>query len=215
MRHTRVYVADADSTDATVPAALAFAGVLDIAIIPGGLPAVGRNAGAGLADTRYVLFLDADVEITDRTMLRRAMDTMEKRDLHCLTTSIACTYGSFMDDVLFAASNLSQRVGTWLKPFGTGMFLLFERSEFNRLGGFNEQALFAEDYLLTQKVAVLKFGILRGKIYTSNRRFRKMGHAQVAFMFLRTMFNTYNEDYYLRDQNYWKAGYKEADQKAS
>lgn len=215
MRHTRVFVADANSTDATVPAALAFAGVLNIAVIPGGLPSVGRNAGARLSCTRYVLFLDADVELTDRTMLRRALSEMQKRELHCLTTSIGCTLGGFMDDLLFAGSNLCQRLGSWIRPFGTGMFLLFDKAEFDRLGGFNEQALFAEDYLLTQKVSVRRFGILRGRIYTSNRRFRKMGHLHVALMFLRTMCNTFNESYYLRDQNYWKAGYKEAGQKAS
>jgi hypothetical protein len=144
-------------------------------------------------------------------MLRRAMETMERRQLHCLTTSIGCTFGRFMDDVLFAASNLCQWVGSWIKPFGTGMFLLFDKAEFDRLGGFHEQALFAEDYLLTQKVSVRRFGILRGKVYTSNRRFRKMGRVHVALMFLRTMANTFNESYYMRDQNYWK----EIDQKAS
>lgn len=200
----KVFVADANSTDGTVPAALAFAGQLNISVIPGGLPSVGRNAGARLADTRYVLFLDADVELTDRTMLRRALAAMQERELHCLTTSIGCTLGRFSDDVLFAASNLCQRVGSWIKPFGTGMFLLFDKAAFDRLGGFHEQALFAEDYLLTQKVRVRRFGILRGKVYTSNRRFRKMGHRKVAMMFLNTMLNTFNESYYLRDQNYWK-----------
>jgi glycosyltransferase involved in cell wall biosynthesis len=214
LQRTRVFVADAESTDSTVSVALAYAGQLNIAVIPGGLPSVGRNAGARLADTRYVLFLDADVELTDPTMLRRAMAAMQKRELHCLTVSIGCTLGRFMDDVLFAGSNLCQRVGSWIKPFGTGMFLLFEKAEFDRLGGFNEQALFAEDYLLTQKVAVRHFGILRGKIYTSNRRFRKMGHWHVVGMFLRTMLNTSNESYYLRDQSYWAGGYKEAVEKA-
>ena len=211
LRHTRVFVADAASTDATVPVALAFAGVLNIAVIPGGLPAVGRNAGAGLADTRYVLFLDADVELTDRTMLRRALAEVQKRELHCLTTNIGCIFGRFSDDLLFAASNLCQRAGSWIRPFGTGMFLLFDKAEFDRLGGFHEQALFAEDYLLTQKVAVRRFGILRGKVYTSNRRFRKMGRLHVALMFLRTALNSFNESYYLRDQKYWH----ETSQKAS
>ena len=204
MRHTKVYVADANSTDNTVAAALAFADRLDIAVIPGGLPSVGRNSGARLADTRYVLFLDADVELTDRTMLRRAMEVMQCRQLHCLTTSIGCTFGRFFDDVLFAASNLTQRLSTWIKPFGTGMFLLFEKSEFDRLGGFHERALYAEDYLLTQKVAVRRFGILSGKIYTSNRRFQKMGHGRIVWMFLRTALNSWNENYFLRDQGYWK-----------
>ncbi len=204
MQHTKVYVADADSTDNTVAAALAFADRLNITVIPGGLPSVGRNSGARLADTRYVLFLDADVELRDCTMLRRAVEAMQVRELHCLTTSIGCTFGLFRDDLLFAANNLAQRIGSWVKPFGTGMFLMFEKAEFDRLGGFNEQALYAEDYLLTKQVSVRRFGILPGKIYTTNRRFQKMGHGRIAFMFLRTALNTWNPGYFLRDQGYWK-----------
>ena len=139
-------------------------------------------------------------------MLRRALAEVQKRELHCLTTNIGCIFGRFSDDLLFAASNLCQRVGSWIRPFGTGMFLLFDKAEFDRLGGFHEQALFAEDYLLTQKVAVRRFGILSGKVYTSNRRFRKMGRLHIALMFLRTALNSFTESYYLRDQKYWEAG---------
>jgi glycosyltransferase involved in cell wall biosynthesis len=200
----KVCVADASSTDGTVAAAVAYARQLNIAVIPGGLPSVGRNAGARLADTRYVLFLDADVELKDPSMLRRALDMMESRNLHCLTTSIGCNLGGLDDDVLFAASNLSQHIARWFKPFGTGMFLMFDKTEYDRLGGFNEQALYAEDYLLTQKVAPRRFGILPGKVYTSNRRFQKMGRRRIVMMFLRTALNTWNPSYYLRDQNYWQ-----------
>lgn len=204
MQHTKVYVADANSTDNTVAAAMAFADRLNITIIPGGLPAVGRNSGARLADTRYVLFLDADVELRDRTMLRRAVEVMQCRQLHCLTTSIGCTFGLFRDDLLFAANNVAQRIASVFAPFGTGMFLLFDKAEFDRLGGFHEQALYAEDYLLTKKVAVRRFGILPGKVYTSNRRFQKMGHGRIALMFLRTALNTWNPSYFMRDQGYWR-----------
>ena len=43
---------------------LAF-GVPFLEVIEGGLPSVGRNAGARLATTPYVLFLDADVELPE------------------------------------------------------------------------------------------------------------------------------------------------------
>src|ERR1700744_1375672 len=72
MKSTKVFLADAGSTDGTQDLAMSFADRLNIEVIPGGLPSVGRNAGAKLADTRYVLFLDADVVMTERTMLRRA-----------------------------------------------------------------------------------------------------------------------------------------------
>ncbi|HLW53652.1 MAG TPA: glycosyltransferase family A protein [Candidatus Angelobacter sp.] len=46
LRSTKVYVADAGSTDRTPEIARSYADTLDIEVIPGGLPSVGRNAGA-------------------------------------------------------------------------------------------------------------------------------------------------------------------------
>lgn len=77
------------------------------------------------------------------------------------------------------------------------------RNRFWELGGFNEKALYAEDYLLTKKVERRKFGIVAGRVHTTNWRFRKMGHTRIARMFLKTAFNTWNENYFLRDQHYW------------
>src|SRR6185369_7796416 len=73
---TRVFVADAGSTDLTVESALLFADRLNISVIPGGLPSVGRNAGARRATTPYVLFMDADIELPEPTLLRRSVEKM-------------------------------------------------------------------------------------------------------------------------------------------
>ena len=200
---TRVLVADAGSTDGTAELAMEFANRLRVEVIEGGLPAVGRNAGARLAKSRYVLFLDADVELKDTTLLRRSMARMKQEKLHLVTTSIACKHGRFMDDVLYAGSNLMQRVGAWLKPFATGMFMLFEREAFWALGGFNERALFAEDYLLSKGVARGRFQIVQGKVLTTNRRFRSLGHGRMVLMFFQTMLHSWDEGYFLRDRGYW------------
>ena len=60
------------------------------------------------------------------------------------------------------------------------MFMLFHVERFRELGGFHEQVHFAEDYLLSKQVARSKFGIVRGGVYTTNRRFQKMGHFRVT-----------------------------------
>ena len=202
--HTKVFVADAGSTDGTVQAALAMRDRLNLTVVPGGLPSVGRNAGARLADTPYVLFVDADVVLHDRTLLRRALEKMRLRQLHCLTTNIWCPDGNWRDHLLYAGNNLFQYAGAWIKPFATGMFMLFDKARFDELGGFNENALFAEDYLLSKRVSPRRFGIVSGKLHTTNRRFRKMGHARMATMFLRTALNSWNESYFLRDHGYWR-----------
>lgn len=201
---SRVFVADAGSSDGTPEIALSFADRLQVSVIPGGLPSVGRNAGARLATTPYVLFLDADIELPDTTLLRRAMDKVNRRRLQCLTTNIRCSNGRMLDDALYAGNNLVQYVSAWTKPFSTGMFMLFEKAKFDELGGFDERAMYAEDYLLSKQVSPRRFGVVRGHILTTNRRFQKMGHWRIARMFMKTALNSWNYQYFLRDQNYWK-----------
>jgi len=205
LARTRVFVADANSTDGTPACALAFRDRLDVQVIPGGLPSAGRNAGAKLAETPYVLFVDADVELRDPTLLRRAVETMKRRKLHCATTNIWCSEGGLRDHALYLANDFIQYCASWANPFATGMFMLFERTTFNALGGFDERALYAEDYLLSKKVSPLRFGIVPGRVFTTNRRFQKMGHLCIAKMFLKTAFNSWNPQYFLRDHQYWKA----------
>ncbi|HEX7284863.1 MAG TPA: glycosyltransferase family 2 protein [Candidatus Angelobacter sp.] len=201
---TKVLVADAGSTDGTPELAMTFSRQLRVEVIPGGLPSVGRNAGARRAQSKYVLFIDADMELKDTTLLRRTMELAERRKLHCATTNIWCSQGTLRDNVLYVANNIAQYGSMLVRPFSTGMFMLFEKAEFDRLGGFHEGALYAEDYLLSKKVANWRFGIVRGRIHTTNRRFCNMGHFKIVGMFLKTMFNTWNEDYFLRDHGYWR-----------
>lgn len=205
MHSVKVLVADAGSTDGTQQLALSFADRLDVEVIPGGLPSVGRNKGAQRAETPYVLFIDADMELKDRTLLRRAMELIERRKLHCVTTNIWCSNGKTRDHILYLGNNIAQYGSLLVAPFSTGMFMLFEKTVFDRLGGFHEGALYAEDYLLSKKVANRKFGIVSGCIHTTNRRFRNMGHFKIISMFLKTMLNTWNDNYFLRDHGYWKS----------
>lgn len=201
---TRVFVADAGSTDMTVESALMFCDRLNISVIPGGLPSVGRNAGARRATTRYVLFIDSDIELPDPTLLRRSIEKMSRKNLHCLTTDIRCKQGRFLDNMLYRGNNAVQHFASFTKPFATGMFMMFERAKFEELGGFDENVHYAEDYELTRQVSPLRFGIVKGFVLTSNRRFRAMGHMKVARMFLNTAFHTFDRSYFRRDHGYWK-----------
>src|SRR5205807_158879 len=94
MRHVKVFVADAGSTDGTPDLAMEFSSRLDISVIPGGLPSIGRNAGTHRASTPFVLFIDADMELRDTTLVRRTLALAMGRKLHCVTTNIWCSQGS-------------------------------------------------------------------------------------------------------------------------
>lgn len=205
MPSTKVYVADAASTDGTAAVACGFEDWLDIEVIPGGMPSVGRNAGARLARSPYVLFIDADIELDDSTLIRRTVELAKEKELHCATTNIACPTGTPMDRWLYSGNNCMQYLSRLYKPFSTGMFMIFAKARFDELGGFHEQVAYAEDYLLSQKVARSRFRIIPGRVLTTNRRFQKMGHFKLVRLFLKTALNTWNESYYLRDHKYWQS----------
>jgi glycosyltransferase involved in cell wall biosynthesis len=201
--NTKIYLADANSTDGTPEIAAGYRRWLDIEVIPGGLPSVGRNAGARRACTPYVLFIDADIELSDETLIRRTVELAKRRSLHCVTTNIVCPSGTAWDQALYHGNNFMQQLSRLYKPFSTGMYMLFDRTRFNELGGFHEQALYAEDYLLSQKVKRGKFGIVSGSVQTTNRRFKKMGHFKLVRLFLNTALHTHRESFFLRDHKYW------------
>jgi glycosyltransferase involved in cell wall biosynthesis len=207
MRDTRVFVADAGSTDRTVQVANEFSRDLQISVIQGGLPAVGRNNGARCASSQYLLFIDADMEVADRTLLRRAIHLIKTRSLHCVTTDIWCRDGGWLDSLLYCGNNIVQRISRFHRPFATGMFMLVDRSAFVALGGFDEQALYAEDYQLTQRIDRSRFRVIRGGIYSTNRRFRKMGHATIVRYFLKTAIHSGQPEYFRSKmhQAYWEA----------
>lgn len=208
MANTRVLVADANSTDGTPDIVLAFRDRLKVEVVPGGMPSVGRNQGARLADTKYVLFLDADIELADNGLIRRVVETAEQKNLQCATTNILCRDGTWTDKIFYGVNDFFQYLSCLHRPFSTGMFMLFDLKKFHELGGFDERVHFAEDYRLSSQVERRRFKIIRGGVYTTNRRFQRMGHLRVGWLFLWTLLNFWNEDHFLRDHHYWAAGRK-------
>jgi glycosyltransferase involved in cell wall biosynthesis len=203
MSSTRVLVADANSTDGTPEIVLSFRDRLNVSVIRGGMPSVGRNQGAAQAVTPYVLFLDADIELADCSLVRRCVEKAQSQQLHCVTTNILCQGGSWADKLLYIGNDLFQYLSYLHRPFATGMFMMFDRKKFWELGGFHEQIMFAEDYRLSQQVERKRFAVVRGGVHTTNRRFQRMGHWQVGWLFLKTAVNYWNDQYFLRDHKYW------------
>ena len=210
LSRAKIIIADADSTDGTRDVILQFKIAhpkIPIDIIPGGLPSVARNRGAAHSNSQYILFIDADIELSDKTLIRRALTTMQRDGLHCATTDIKSRDAGLIAASLYGVSNLAQRLSRLSKPYSTGMFMLFERKEFVRLGGFDEKVKFAEDYHLSMKVKANKFRVIRGHVLTSSRRFRRSGYMQMAKLFLTTAINSRRQEHFYDDHNYWQGQY--------
>ena len=156
---TRVLVADAGSTDGTVEAALGFRDRLKVEVVRGAAFG-GKKCGRAAGDDEVCVVSRCGCGATGAyagatgTVEDEAARAASGDDEYCLSR------GWIFDDLLYAASNLMQRVGSLTKPFATGMFMLFDREAFWALGGFNERALFAEDYLLSKGVARIRFRIV-------------------------------------------------------
>jgi len=121
-----------------------------IQIIDGGFPAFARNQGAKLVTTPYVLFMDADVFITEFCFLERMMDEIEEHDCDLLTCKFRTK--KFKYNFVYWTFDIVQWVLSLTSPFAVGGFMLFRKSKFDELGGFCDEDKFAEDYHLSSKV---------------------------------------------------------------
>src|SRR6202034_4530651 len=105
MSSTRVLVADANSTDGTQEIVRSFRDRLNVSVICGGPPSVGRNLGAAQSGSTYVLFLDADIELAHPSVVRRAVELAQRKQLHCVTTNILCREGNWIDKLIYVGND--------------------------------------------------------------------------------------------------------------
>lgn len=202
MKNVKIYIADADSIDKTIKI-INKNKKLNIRIIKGGMPSVGRNNGTKLCKTKYILFIDADIELDDSKIIEKSIYLMETKNLKCATTNIRCKGGNKLDDLIFSFNNLVTKCSKCIAPYATGMYMMFEKEKFNELGGFDENVNYAEDYFLTKKLRAGEFGFVKGYIYTTNRRFRKIGYCKTIVYFIKIAFMGWDNDYFYKDKGYW------------
>jgi glycosyltransferase involved in cell wall biosynthesis len=201
---TQIFVADANSTDATRQIVQSFYGKLNISIIPGGLPAVGRNNGANRATTRYVLFIDADVTLSGKTIIREALAMANEKNLDCLGAYLACPTGELINRAMYFTGNILQKLLLPFIPTAVGTFLLFRREKFLELGGFNERITYGEDFFLTKLVPRAKFDMLKQKIEVGDRQFKR-GYGKVIRLYISLVAYRNHPKYFYRDHGYWKS----------
>ena len=199
----KIYVADANSTDGTIEkinqAKNDFN--LDLKIIKGGPVAVGRNNGAKLVKTPYVLFMDADATLENPMILSYSLYyTLKYKEL--ITCKLKSTSNDFLSKLFFSSFNLIQKY-FFKEPFSTGVYFFTTKEKFDKLGGFDETVTQSEDYLLSRKYNKSKFHILNMYVGQDNRRFKKMGYFGFLKFLLKNYINRNNINHFRKDFNYW------------
>lgn len=203
----KIIIADAKSTDntRTMAEVNGFELGLNLKVIDGGLPAVGRNAGAKLATTPYILFLDADITFTHRYAIKEALDEMINGKYEMLGTTPV--YKGEFDIRASIMFGLNKYI-TWLlsktEPFAIGGFTMVSRRIFNSLGGYDEKATQSEDWLLSKKIKPNKFKLIPELITQDNRRFKRYGYFSIIKLLYINWRNRNNTQHFYKDQGYWK-----------
>lgn len=206
IKDTKIYLADANSTDHTraLASSYAFELGLDLSIIEGGLPAKGRNNGAKLATTPYILFLDADVTFTKPYAIKQALDTIHYRQLD-MVSSNPVYYGEY-DPAAWLLLKINKFVSLFLAqvlPFAIGGFTLVDREKFNTLGGYDEKATQSEDWLLSKQIAPIRFKLIPDLMTQDNRRFKKYGYFNMVKLLYKNWTNRNNLKHFYTDIQYF------------
>lgn len=202
----KIIIADADSTDKTVEICKNFSNKnhIDIEIIRGGLPAVGRNMGAKLVKTPYILFIDADITFTKRNAIQLAFQKILNKKLWLLSTT-PIYKGSF--DWKARWMFTLNKVFTWylslVSPFAIGAFTLIKTDVFMKVGGYDERAMHSEDWLFSKDFLPHRFGIVYDLITQDNRRFKKYGYLNMIKLVWKNWKNRNNKNYFYENINYW------------
>jgi glycosyltransferase involved in cell wall biosynthesis len=206
----RVIIADGGSTDSTIQKIEEFIksedNKLNIEVIEGRTVSVGRNRGAAIVKTPFILFLDADITFTDLLAIEMAFEALkENTNLELIGTT-----PEYMGDpdiaasLIFIFNRFTARIMSITDPFAIGAFMLISRKKFIELGGFDEMVHQSEDWLLSRQIKTKNFKLIPNLITQDNRRFKKFGYLKMLKMVMKNWFNRSNKKHFYKDQKYWE-----------
>jgi glycosyltransferase involved in cell wall biosynthesis len=202
----RVIVADISDDEYSVgvlyKAKSNFKDKLNIKIIKGGFPAYGRLVGSKLVTTPYILFLDADIFVTNSNLLSDIFKKLKTTKIELLTTQFQT---SKRWNWIFRIFDTFQWLSVKLNsPFAVGGFQLWKTEAYWKTGGYVEDELFAEDYSISSKANSKNFHIYKTKgVWTSPRRFESKGIIYMVSLMIKSYINRNNPQFFKKSHNYW------------
>jgi len=173
----------------------------DLYLMEGGLPARARNNGFKIVKTPYVLFLDADVFLLDKTILTNTTKKIIEGDLDLVTVKFRTDNGNY--NYVYKTFDVIQRLSKFVSPFCLGGFMLTKSKTFKKIKGFNEEVKVAEDYLYSKQIKGSKFKIYNTVVYTTPRRFDNKGVFYMLKLMVGSLLNKNNKSYFKKDKGYW------------
>jgi glycosyltransferase involved in cell wall biosynthesis len=205
---TKVIIADANSTDATLQVIEAKKKEhpnLSIQMTQGGKVSVARNNGAVLAQTPYILFIDADTRLFSPSTLVWTLLEMEAYGYKLLTCRLKCYEGSILDKALYSLYNYIHALLIKFYPFAIGTYFMVRTEDFNKFGRFNTESDTCEDFLFSQNFKKEEFCFHSHYVGQDNRRLKKMGRLGMAKYLLKNLYSFYKKTpgHFNKDVGYW------------
>ena len=174
-----VIIADAGSKDKTIEIAKKYG----CKIVPGGLPAKGRNEGAKIAKGNLFLFLDADM-ILPSNFFESLFKELKGRDLDIASFPIT-VQGNKFNKFAHGVYNHWARATQKFLPHAAQVILV-KKKVHQVIRGFDEEIKLAEDHAYARKAKkIAQYGFLKtGPVLTSDRRFEKDGSIRTCLKFV-------------------------------
>lgn len=196
-----VIVADSNSQDKTVEIAKSY----DCEVVPGGLPAVGRNNGAKIAKGDLLLFLDSDCVLTNG-YLNQTINEFELYNLGIAITQMVPLEKSFINNISHEFANYMTKQISHIKPHGAGCYgIITRKSLHEKVHGFNESLNFGEDTDYIERIGkISKFRVLKDpRLLVSTRRLEEEGLKELTLKYAKsTAYQMVGKNVTLEDLDY-------------
>tara|TARA_Y100001960_G_scaffold295687_1_gene340557 strand:+ start:132 stop:860 length:729 start_codon:yes stop_codon:yes gene_type:complete len=142
-----VIVVDSNSDDATCDVAMAYESALPSLTVhkmAGRGTSLGRNTGASLAKHQRILFLDADVQLSE-AFLHNALSELKEKKLEVAGVFMGAKDLPMIHKLGYGLFNVGLYVTQYFFPTAVGACIFSTKRVHSEIGGFDESIVLCED----------------------------------------------------------------------
>lgn len=149
-----------------------------------------RNKGAKIAKGNFLLFLDADMILPNKNFLDTIIKKYIKNNLKAVSFNLKPSSNKLKHKINFYFSNVFMIIIDSMRPVVFGGCVLTNKSNHNKVNGFNTELFLGEDCNYSKKMSeigkVKLFATPR--IITSVRRIEKEGPVKLGIKYIKSSF---------------------------